>query len=307
MKNFQSELRYLPCIVAFETVARYGNFTKAATELCITRAAVSRRIKTLESYLGTRLFNRLHRGVTLTSDGTTLFEIASSRLRDIAEIQTRLRSQSAKTHINVTMTMAFANFWLVPRLGNFREAFPDIDIRMVVSDQYLDLEQDDVDLAIRWCNQNRFNNQGELLFHGSCIPICSPSYIERMGVLESPDDLSDMSLIYLEGPYLPDTKWPQWFKHFEIEPPPEINCIFVDSYTSMVQAAMSGQGIALGDTPFLDHLKGTGSIIWPLSVEPVPTGSFRIIQSRLNQDNQAIDQFRNWLLSQAKSTPPDTV
>ncbi len=301
MKSFQRELRYLNSVVAFEAAGRHGNFTNAARELCITRVAVSRRIKSLEDDLGVRLFVRLHRGVVLTEEGNKLFEVSSVSLKSIAEVQSQLRSRSEKTHISVTLTMALSTYWMVPRLGKFRQQFPEIDVRLVVSDRYLNLEEEGIDLALRWYHNDEGidcesgGDQKDILFPGAVIPVCSPAYAESMSRVSKPADLIGASLIYLEGGYLPDTTWDSWFKHFGLEPPEKTKCIFVDSYTSMVQAAIAGQGFALGDIPLLDPLREDKSLICPPDMDPVDTGQFRIIRSSQGADSKAVYNFCQWL------------
>ena len=305
MKNYQRELRHLNAVVAFEAAARHGNFTNAARELCITRVAVSRRIKSLEDDLGVRLFVRLHRGVVLTEEGNKLFEVCSVSLKNIAETQHHLRSKFEKPYISVTMTMAFSTYWMVPRLGKFRQRFPEIDVRLVVSDRYLNLEEEGIDLALRWItNDEKINanaHQKDILFPGSVVPVCSPDYAASIGEIREPSDLMGVSLIYLEGGYLPDTTWDVWFKHFDQEPPEKTKCIYVDSYTSMVQAAIAGQGVALGDTPLLDPLRNDKSLCSPEGIEPVATGMFRIVRSTQNEESKAIRDFCDWLKQESKS------
>jgi LysR family glycine cleavage system transcriptional activator len=297
MKNFQRELRYLNSVVAFEAAGRHGNFTNAARELCITRVAVSRRIKSLEDDLGVRLFVRLHRGVVLTEEGNKLFEVSSVSLKSIAEVQSQLRSRSEKTHISVTMTMALSTYWMVPRLGRFRQQFPEIDVRLVVSDRYLGLEEEGIDLALRWysLDENKDEGQKDILFPGAVIPVCSPEYAKRFEQVNKPSDLIGANLIYLEGGYLPDTTWDSWFRHFGLKPPEKTKCIFVDSYTSMVQAAIAGQGFALGDIPLLNPLRKDKSLSSPSNIDPVDTGLFRIIRSSQSADSTAVQNFCRWL------------
>ena len=302
MGKLYRELRHLNALLVFEAAGRHGNFTAAAEELCVTRVAISRQVKTLEDDLGAKLFNRMHRGVSLTDTGRQLFETASTSLGDIARLQQQIKCKSGKTHVNVTTTVAFAAFWLMPKLGTFRDLYPETDLRLIVSDRYLNLREDNVDVAIRWEDAKPRGPLSTKLFPGASIPVCSPDFAARHAQVKSPGDLLTLPLIYLEGAYRADAKWPDWFKRFGLTLPAEPNGMFVDSYTSMVQAAIAGQGVALGDTPFLDHFIDQGSLVWPIKVKPIETGVFNLIRTEDSFDNEAATRFCEWLRLEVTNT-----
>ena len=292
------ELRHLNALVTFEAAARLGNFSAAAAELHVTRVAVSRQIRVLEDYLGAALFRREHRGVSLTGEGEQLFDSVGRGLGDIAETQQRIRRRRDKGKLGVTMTAAFATFWLIPRMHRFSQAHPEIDLRLVVADDYLELEREGLDAAIRWGRVGGEDDY-EPLFPGALLPMCSRDYLAAHGPFVTPESLREARLIHLEGAYRRDAMWPDWFRHFDIEAsdlPPGVS---VDSYTNMIQAAQGGQGIALGDVPLLNDQIAEGLLVPALDAKPVERDCFYLVLPRRNDADPALALFCDWLRAEA--------
>ncbi|MDJ0779191.1 MAG: LysR substrate-binding domain-containing protein [Gammaproteobacteria bacterium] len=292
------ELRHLNALVTFEAAARLGNFSAAAIELHVTRVAVSRQVRLLEDYLGAALFRREHRGVSLTAEGEQLFDSVGRGLGEIAETQQRIRRRRDSGKLGVTMTAAFATFWLIPRMHRFSQAHPDIDLRLVVADDYLDLAREGLDAAIRW-GRSGGDDDYEALFPGAQLPMCSREFLRANGPFETPKSLRAARLIHLEGAYRRDAMWPEWFRHFDIEAtdlPPGVS---VDSYTNMIQAAQGGQGIALGDVPLLDDQLAEGLLVCALASPPVERDRFYLVLPRRDDVDPALALFCNWLRTEA--------
>ena len=165
----------------------------------------------------------------------------------------------------------------------------------MVSDSYLDLTNGDVDVAIRWGKVGDEGMYLEPLFHGAAIPVCSPSYLDNTKSLVEPADLLDQRLIQLEGVYRSDAKWPSWFKRFGVGDGQPVDRVSVDSYTNMIQAALAGQGIALGDMPLLDDLIADGRLVCPLDIEPVQQDYFYLVLAQDNRNAENSDLFCNWI------------
>ena len=295
------DLRHLNSLVAFEAAGRHGNFTLAAEELHVTRVAISRQIRTLEQDLGLPLFIRRHRGVALTPDGQALFDVTQSSLREIADTRRRIRrqNQQRKNHLSVTLTAAFATYWLIPRMGRFSKRYPEIDLRLLVSDSYMDLAEAGVDVAIRWGKVGGDGLKLKKLFPGAAVPVCSPAYLANSKPLNKPSDLLDQRLIQLEGSYRSDAKWPNWFERLGVGDGEPIDGVSVDSYTNMIQAALAGQGIALGDMPMLDDLIADGRLVYPLEIDPDPQDNFYLALPRGGRDLESSKQFCRWIRDEA--------
>ncbi len=300
MSLIHQELRHLGSLVAFEAAARHGNFTAAASELFVSRVAISRHIKTLEDDIGVELFQRQHRGVSLTAHGERLFEAVGSGLQLIADTQQAIRREREKQIVSVTMTAAYAAFWLIPRIGRFKERYPDIDLRLVVSDSYLDLREAGIDAAIRWGNIGADDHHVEPMFDGASIPLCSRDYLARIQPVESPADLLNASLIHLEGSYRSDAKWPDWFQQTGVDARSLPDGIYVDSYSNMIQAAILGQGVALGDVPMLNQLLDEGLLVPAIEIEPIQRDYFFLVVPRGGGRSHALACFTEWLQEEIK-------
>ncbi len=182
----------------FEAVARHRSFTLAAGELCLTQSAVSRQIKTLEEALGVRLFRRLHRAIEVTAEGQRLFESVTRGLEDISACLAALGAAAKAPQITVSASVAFAWFWLMPRLERFGALQPDIDLRVLATDQPVLPGVGEVDVAILFGSGQWEGLETRLLFGERVYPVCSPDYLRDHPVLHRPEDLLDQTLLHLE-------------------------------------------------------------------------------------------------------------
>ena len=149
MANLRKDAHLLRTLVTFEVASRSRNFTRAAEELGVSRVAVSRQISELEHGVGQTLFVRRHRDIALTSAGEAFAQSVNPALAQISDAIARQRANSGNERLSVTMTAAFATYWMMPRLADFSAAHPTIEVNLVVSDRYLDLAAEGIDIAIR--------------------------------------------------------------------------------------------------------------------------------------------------------------
>src|SRR5262245_13776541 len=171
----------LDLLKGFESAARHLNFTRAADELHVTQSAVSRQIQSLEERLRVRLFVRQRRGLALTQEGDRLYRAVHSALRQVQEAVDSLAPRNEGKRITVTAPMAFCSLWLIPRLGEFRRACPEVDVRISASDKVLDLERERIDVSIRYLAPQAMPKGAAHLFDDALMPVCSPALIARTG------------------------------------------------------------------------------------------------------------------------------
>src|SRR3984957_11815415 len=150
MPSKRYSLPQLGFIQGFEAAARHLSFTKAE-ELFITQSAVSRQIKALEDHLGVALFERRQRALALTESGHTLYRVATDVLERLQATADQLRASGRARQLSLTTTSGFASLWLIPRLQRFTRLYPDVDVRISVTSDVVNLERGLVDLAIRYC------------------------------------------------------------------------------------------------------------------------------------------------------------
>ena len=251
MGNFRRQLASMNRLVTFEAASRTANFSRAAEDLGITRISVSRQIAELEAMLGVTLFHRNHRSVSLTEAGKHLESTVSPALSAIAETLSSIQEQGTSRRVSITTTTAFATYWLMPRLADFGARFPEIELNLVVSDRYLDLSAEGIDVAVRYTDQIPEGRRVAELFRERIFPVFSPNYPAR-GRMQEPRDLLDEVLISLAGPYRPEARWPHWFQLMGVENADPASSVTMNTYITMLQAAIEGQGVALAGSPLVD-------------------------------------------------------
>jgi DNA-binding transcriptional LysR family regulator len=198
----------LDLLRGFEAAARTLSFTKAAGELFITQSAVSRQIKALEEHLGVALFQRMNRALLLTDAGQTFYRTASLVLGLVEEAVAKLSHPASGSMVTVTASVSFAALWLVPRLTSFRQAHPEIDVRISANNEILNLQRDRIDLAVRFCKSEAAPKNAIRLFGEEVFPVCSPSVLrDRSKPLKKPADLAKHVLLHIDDP---DGRWPGW-------------------------------------------------------------------------------------------------
>ena len=195
-----SKLPPLNAVRAFEAAARHLSVTRAADELHVTQAAVSHQIKGLEEWFGVALFRRSGRGIRLTEAGQDFFATARDALADLAAAARRIQAGEDSGVLTVSTTDSFASTWLVPRLRRFREAEPDVEVRLATSDRLIELAQEDVDVCIRFGNGDWPGNHVEELFDEIVFPVCSPDIVETGPPLRAPAEVSEPHIRALACP-----------------------------------------------------------------------------------------------------------
>ncbi|TIT21048.1 MAG: LysR family transcriptional regulator [Mesorhizobium sp.] len=237
-------------LLSFESAGRLGSFTDAAEELGLTQAAISYSVKLLEKDLGIALFHRRHRLVELTDSGRKFHADVTSALQQIARSADSLR-YAASDRVTVDSSTAFASHWMIPRIPAIRSQYPDIDIRLLTSDRDVEIGRDPTLIGIRRGNGNWSDYQAVMAVDEIIIPVCSPAYLSQ-----HPDWLeerSERTLIHLEEPYRPRPTWQDWFNHFDVAYTDRGEGLRLNDYSLVVQAAIGGQGVALGWRHIVEH------------------------------------------------------
>lgn len=297
MVSFRKDLPLIKNLITFESASRCNNFTRAAEEMGITRVAVSRQIAELELGLGQKLFLRNHRNVTLTAAGETLSRAIDPALRTISEALAKQRRGSASKRLSVTLTTAFATYWLMPRLAAFGSIFPDLSINLVVSDGYLDLASEDIDVAIRYIAPPTSGAEPVPLMQEEIFPVYSPKYSSRTAMASARDLLSEC-LLLLSGSYRAEARWGNWFRAEGIEEPAERSGIQVNTYSNMLQAAIEGQGVALAGYPLINAHLENGSLLRIPGIKPLKRDFYYVLNRSVGRSE--VEQFCQWLHDEAK-------
>lgn len=297
------DLPPLDQLEAFEAAARHLSFTKAADELALTQSAVSRQIAALEDHYGLQLFRRLHRALRLTDEGQTLYLAVSDVLGQLHNVGGELkRDRRAKTVV-VTTTPGFAGLWLIPRLAGFTAARPEVDVRISAGYKVVNLGRDGVDLAIRYQSEDAIDAGAELLFGDVVLPVCSPKLLrDKTRPLKTPEDLRHHVLMYLDsGPGADMQDWPIWLRAMNLEGLKPVSVLHFSQFDQLINAAIAGQGVALGRDPLLKTLLRERKLAAPFKKSAASPRGYYLVRSDALPRKPEVDQFATWLLGQASS------
>ena len=294
----------LDLLRGFDAAARHLSFTKAAQELHVTQSAVSRQIKTLEVELGVTLFRRLNRALLLTEEGQALARAVANALAGIEQAVTRLSAFADERPITVTTTVGFAALWLVPRLARFRAAHPHTDVRLAASNDLADLERDRIDLAIRFCEPKTAPPGALPLIGEDVFPVASPRLArDRKRPLKTPADLRHHVLLHFDDPQggWPWLTWREWLVALKVPDLKPAGALHFSHYDQLVQATISGEGVALGRTPLLDRVLKRGELVAPFRDRVTATHKYFVIVAAAAREQRRVQQFVNWILAEVKT------
>ena len=296
----------LDLIRGFEAAARQMSFTRAAAELHVTQSAVSRQIKTLEDDLGAKLFTRLNRALKLTSEGEALYVTARSVMRQLEEATARLSARGDDRLLTVTTTVSFAALWLVPRLARFRKVRPGIDVRLAAGNELANLERDRIDVAIRFM-EPRAAPAGALPLTGEeAFPVCSPALLrDRARPLKKPADLARHVMLHFDDPagQWPWLSWNQWLDVFHLADMKPAGVAHYSHYDQLIQAAIEGEGVALGRTPLVERLLKSGALVAPFKDRVAATREYFIIVAPHAAARPQVQRFVAWLQQEIRREP----
>lgn len=288
----------------FEAAARHSSFTRASEELYVTQAAVSHQIKALEEYLGIKLFRRQNRALFLTEEGQSYFLDIKDTFSSLVDATERLLARGAKGSLTVSLQPSFAIQWLVPRLSLFADLYPDIDVRIKAVDMDDGSLTDDVDVAIYYGRGKWKDLHAQKLHTEYLVPVCSPRLLQNdTKPLKTPGDLKLHTLLH-------DTSrrdWTAWFKQTNITDI-NVNQGPIFSHTSMVlQAAIHGQGVALGHSVLAQPEIDAGRLVRPFSEVLVSKNAYYVVCREEQDELGKIVAFRDWMLSLVEEEQQDFV
>jgi LysR family transcriptional regulator, glycine cleavage system transcriptional activator len=289
----------LNALRAFEAAARHLSFTAAASELNVTQAAISHQIKALEERLGLKLFRRVGRGLLLSDAAQAYLTEIGAAFDRIAGATQRLHQHDAAGVLSATVLPSFAAKWLLPRLGRFRAAHPEIDLRISSSVEQVDLAREDFDIALRAGSGVYPGMRADLILTENFFPVCSPALLSGPRPLRVPADLRAHTLLHDE----PRDLWQLWLKMVGIA---DIDATrgpgFSDS-GMVIQAAIEGQGIAIAKGTLAgDDLKA-GRLVRPFDQSLPANYSYWLVCPEASAERPKIVAFRDWLLAEAGTVP----
>jgi LysR family glycine cleavage system transcriptional activator len=298
----------LDLLKGFEAAARYLSFTRAAEELYLTQSALSRQIQALEEQLGVALFERRHRALQLTGAGAILVTTARAVLGEVEQAVARLRREPVAQQVTLSTAIPFAALWLLPRLPRFRAQHPQLEIYISADNRILDLERERIDLAVRYCPESMAPPGATRLFGERLQPVCSPGLAaDRARPLKRPEDLARHVLLHLddERGRFPWLNWVQWFAAIGMAQTAGAGALRFNQFDLLVQAAVDGQGVALGRSPLVDRLLEQRKLVAPFHKTHATTRAYFIVRSTASAKRAEAQAVVDWLMAAAEESRAD--
>jgi len=285
----------LTALRSFEAAGRQLSFSRAAEELFVSQAAISRQIRELEHFLRQPLFFRHHRRVELTEAGRRLLDQLVRSFDDIDRLLSDLAAP-AQSVVRVSVEPSLAAVWLVPRLNRFRELRPDIDVSVEVDPRPIEFRSDQAELALRFSAHNTSwpRSEAERLALTVDSPVLSPGLLASGPALEKPIDLGRYTLLHEEN----RQGWARWFEAAGVpaDAAPARGPMFADTSLSK-QAAQLGHGVALGDLMLVRDELASGALIKPFDID-VASGAYWLVARSLKGLPEPAKAFADWIRSE---------
>ena len=278
--NRRFDVPPLDLLLAFEASARHLSFTRAGAELFLTQSAVSRQIQALEESLGVQLFERRTRALALTERGRGLLMTTQEVLQRLHDTVQQVRGRNAAQRVNLTTTPGFAALWLIPRLSRFVATRPEVDVRISATSEMIDLARADMDLAVRYVPADLAPG-ATLLFGEEVYAVCAPSLLRRGPPLREPADLRHHTLLHLD----------------DLVPRGSLR---LTQYEQVMQAALSGQGVALGRSPLVRGLLRERKLVAPFDKSLVSSRGYYLVDAPNARRAPEVQAFKAWMVAEAR-------
>lgn len=301
----EPKIKYsLVALRAFREAARRESFTIAAMRLSVTQSAVSHHIKLLEEQLDVKLFFRRGRRLSLTDEGQVLFQSVDEVFNDLDFAVENIKKSDRRQRLVLGVLSSFATKWLVPRLGGFYRAHPNVELVVRSVNHTIDVERENVDMAvINLPLPPRSPKVNSILMWRECLfAVCSPGYLKNAGPLRSVSDLSHHVLLHDETEIAAERgfDWFSWLNHFnKAHIMDEASSQFFSQSDLVLQAAIAGHGVALTRTSIASTDIRAGLLLKPFLTNDMPTQSACYLcglKGLWNLDKSTL--LREWLLSE---------
>lgn len=280
---------------AFEAAARHLSFKKAAGELNVTPGAISQQVKRLEANLDMQLFRRMPTSLQLTQAGQEYLPVIRRAFERISEATERLQTDRGIEIVTVSTMSGFALKWLVPRLGRFRELHPNIDVRISTSWHMVDFGREDVDVAIRHGLGRYQGLRSWRLLVEDMVPVCSPKLLTGQPALDTLADLGNQTLLHDQE----RRDWSLWLEAAGVTDMDGTRGISFTDETLMLEAAIEGQGIALGRSALIERDLAEGRLVKPFKVRIPNKFAYYFVCPDSRVDTPKIVAFREWIVQEA--------
>lgn len=286
-------------------IGRRGSLSAAARARGLSQPAVSYQIRQLEQSFGVPLLRRLHRGVALTDEGRRVFDIAARAVAEFDELERVIRAAGHRPVIRLCTDYAFSSLWLIPRMHAFRQAHPQLDLQIVATQRLAPDWEGDSDIAVAFGSHGEFGQDGILLMPERVLPVCTPAFLAQHGPFDEPGTLAGVPLIHLDAAV--PSPWFEWTSYLsEAGTGRKADAMLGDmsfnTYAMVIQAALAGQGLALGWLGLVDQIIDSGMLCRAGAVLERNERGYWLLVSRSRR--AGVDQLADWLVAEANAGSP---
>jgi LysR family transcriptional regulator, glycine cleavage system transcriptional activator len=284
-------LPFLGTLRAFEAAARHQSIRKACNELHVNHASISRHIQNLEHQIGQKLFRRTHRKVVLTDAGESMYRAVEVGFTHIERAFNSLTGKGYVERLVISADPDFAALWLVPRLGDFYARAPGALVEIVAEETSVSLEDPRVSCAIQYTKAGLKVSRGEILFRSRLFPVCAASLMKTRPI-KSPEDLSGHMLLHDRS----ISEWMEYLDKAKVTEAIDAKAGPVFNETSLcLEAALRGQGVAIGDDFLAAMFLSEGRLVRPLDMELLSRNAYYFIAPDSGARHPMLEVFRAWL------------
>jgi len=287
------KLPFLNGIRAFEAAARAKGFAKAADELHVTPAAISRMVQLLEQRIGVPLFERKPNRLALTAAGIAYQAGLTQIFDQLSNLTAQVTAMAGSRVLTIGVGPTFATRWLIPRLADFQKKEPDLEVRFVTGGATVPYN-DEWTCGIRLGHGDWPDFAADRLFAADLIPVCSPSTAKR---LKTPNDLRNTTLLRVAHA---TDDWSRWLKAAELSKV-QLKGPEFEYYGQALQAAADGVGVAMGITPYVDDDLKAGRLVAPFAKSVSKGEHWYLIYRVGRKDEAAFKAFRSWIMRVARA------
>ncbi len=288
----------LHALRAFESAARLGAFNRAADELGLSATAISHHIRGLEAELGTRLFVRNTRKIALTDNGLLLANVSKGSFQSLADVIETLRNRGSRSSVSIALGPLLASRWLSPRLEQFWERFPDIDLQVMHTSLRVDPKAISADIYLAWGDGQWADLEASPFLMVSMVPVASQVYFNKHGQPQKIEQLFTHQLIHQRS----RSGWDLWLADHQLKLPPDTGGIVIEDANVVVRTAISGQGIALGWLPLIEDEIASGKLVPLFGKKSAKPLGYHLIKPKVRNANPNISEVVKWLIDESTET-----
>ena len=290
----------LNALRAFEAAARHLNFSRAADELAVTPGAVSQQIQNLEDYVGAPLFKRTPKGLLLTDAAQTALPALREAFDRLGEAASLLTAAVDGRRVTVSAAPSFAAKWLMPRLGRFEAAHPEVDVWLQAGMELVDFASGEVDIAVRYGSGRYPGLEVARLMSETVIPVASPDLVAGRP-LSTPEDLAHHVLLHDGSPDADEScpDWAMWLAARGIKGVDGGRGPRFNQSSLVIEAAMNGRGVALAKQALAQDDIDAGKLVAPLQIATQVDFAYFVVHPKAKGRLSQVKAFVAWLVREA--------